>query len=272
MTKTKTMTFTFSRRRAAGAALIGALALFGTLGPAVIAADPAQQDLLAPLAPPGGDYLLGTDHYGRSLLARLAHATRLSLGLAVLTVLSAAIPGTLLGIAAAWAGGIADRALGIVSDMILALPGLLLVLLLAAFAPGQFLPLYLGLALAQWVEYFRVTRATARTLLSRPHVEASRLLGFGPAYIRRVSEAGEPPTELVVQPLITGSGPVVQSGQNVTFSFIGVGLHPPTAEWGSMATELLPYYFEAPFHVLMPAAMILLTVLGFHLLAGEDRS
>ncbi|MGF7207617.1 peptide/nickel transport system permease protein [Skermanella aerolata] len=269
MTKTKTMTFTFSRRRAAGAALIGALALFGTLGPAVIAADPAQQDLLAPLAPPGGDYLLGTDHYGRSLLARLAHATRLSLGLAVLTVLSAAIPGTLLGIAAAWAGGIADRALGIVSDMILALPGLLLVLLLAAFAPGQFLPLYLGLALAQWVEYFRVTRATARTLLSRPHVEASRLLGFGPGYIaRRLILPELAPVLATLMAFNMGTAVLAIS----TLSFIGVGLHPPTAEWGSMATELLPYYFEAPFHVLMPAAMILLTVLGFHLLAGEDRS
>ncbi|GEO40817.1 ABC transporter permease [Skermanella aerolata] len=263
------MTFTFSRRRAAGAALIGALALFGTLGPAVIAADPAQQDLLAPLAPPGGDYLLGTDHYGRSLLARLAHATRLSLGLAVLTVLSAAIPGTLLGIAAAWAGGIADRALGIVSDMILALPGLLLVLLLAAFAPGQFLPLYLGLALAQWVEYFRVTRATARTLLSRPHVEASRLLGFGPGYIaRRLILPELAPVLATLMAFNMGTAVLAIS----TLSFIGVGLHPPTAEWGSMATELLPYYFEAPFHVLMPAAMILLTVLGFHLLAGEDRS
>jgi peptide/nickel transport system permease protein len=264
-----TMTFTFSRRRAAGAALVGALALFGALGPAVIAADPAQQDLLAPLAPPGGDYLLGTDHYGRSLLARLAHATRLSLGLAVLTVLSAAIPGTLLGIAAAWAGGIADRALGIVSDMILALPGLLLVLLLAAFAPGQFLPLYLGLALAQWVEYFRVTRATARTLLSRPHVEASRLLGFGPGYIaRRLILPELAPVLATLMAFNMGTAVLAIS----TLSFIGVGLHPPTAEWGSMATELLPYYFEAPFHVLMPAAMILLTVLGFHLLAGEDRS
>ncbi|KJB95534.1 ABC transporter permease [Skermanella aerolata KACC 11604] len=249
--------------------MIGALALFGTLGPAVIAADPAQQDLLAPLAPPGGDYLLGTDHYGRSLLARLAHATRLSLGLAVLTVLSAAIPGTLLGIAAAWAGGIADRALGIVSDMILALPGLLLVLLLAAFAPGQFLPLYLGLALAQWVEYFRVTRATARTLLSRPHVEASRLLGFGPGYIaRRLILPELAPVLATLMAFNMGTAVLAIS----TLSFIGVGLHPPTAEWGSMATELLPYYFEAPFHVLMPAAMILLTVLGFHLLAGEDRS
>jgi peptide/nickel transport system permease protein len=264
-----TMTFTFSRRRAAGAALVGALALFGALGPAVIATDPAQQDLLAPLAPPGGDYLLGTDHYGRSLLARLAHATRLSLGLAVLTVLSAAIPGTFLGIAAAWAGGIADRALGIVSDMILALPGLLLVLLLAAFAPGQFLPLYLGLALAQWVEYFRVTRATARTLLSRPHVEASRLLGFGPGYIaRRLILPELAPVLATLMAFNMGTAVLAIS----TLSFIGVGLHPPTAEWGSMATELLPYYFEAPFHVLMPAAMILLTVLGFHLLAGEDRS
>ncbi|WP_029010523.1 ABC transporter permease [Azospirillum halopraeferens] len=255
-------------RRGAGAVIVAALIAFGTLGPLLITADPARQDLGNALAPMFGDYWLGTDHYGRSLLARLAHATGLSLALAALTVAGAAVPGVALGLLAAWRGGWTDRAAGALADMVLALPGLLLVLLFAAFAPGEFLPLYLGLALAQWVEYFRVTRATARSVLARSHVEAARLLGFGPPYIAR---------HLLLPELAPVLGTLMAFGMGTavlaisTLSFISIGLHPPTAEWGSMVTELLPYYAEAPAHVLSPAVMILLTVLGFHLLAGAER-
>lgn len=118
------------------------------------------------------------------MLARLADAAQLSLGLAALSVLSAAIPGTVLGILAAWYGGALEKVLLFISDSVLALPGLLLALLLATLAPGEFWPLYLGLSLAFWVEYFRVVRASARTLLARS-VEASLLLGFGLGYIVR---------------------------------------------------------------------------------------
>ncbi|MGO4610969.1 ABC transporter permease, partial [Variovorax sp. 2RAF20] len=88
-----------------------------------------------------------TDHLGRSMLARLASAARLSLGLALLSVASAAVPGTLLGLLAAWRGGWTERLTGAVADAVLALPGLLLVLLLSAFAPGDYWPLYVGLSL-----------------------------------------------------------------------------------------------------------------------------
>ncbi|MGC5220837.1 hypothetical protein ACPXA7_25825, partial [Escherichia coli] len=81
------------------------------------------------------------------------------------SVLSAAIPGVLIGLLAAWCGGWVERVLAAFADAVLALPGLLLVLLLAAFAPGGFWPLYVGISLALWVEYFRVVRAASRILL-----------------------------------------------------------------------------------------------------------
>ena len=167
-----TTTARLSARRVAGAALLAFVFLFGLLGPVLIAADPARQNLSQILAPVWSDFLLGSDHLGRSMLARLAHATRLSAGLALLTVLSAAIPGTALGLFAAWRGGWTERVLVAAGDSVLALPGLLLVLLLAALAPGELWPLYLGLSLVLWVEYFRLVRATATTLLASPQVEA----------------------------------------------------------------------------------------------------
>lgn len=135
-----------------GAGLLAIIALGVLLGPLCIDSDPARQHLERFLQAPSLAEPLGYDPLGRSMLARLLHGSRLSLSLALLSVLSAAIPGTLAGLLAAWCGGWCERLLAALADAVLALPGLLLVLLLAAFAPGGFWPLYVGLALALWVE------------------------------------------------------------------------------------------------------------------------
>lgn len=255
--------------RGLGALLLSALTAFAVLGPWLIQADPAEQELSASLAPIGGDFLLGADHYGRSLLARLAHGARLSFGMALLTMLTAALPGVLLGLAAAWRGGWLGQVLDLLSNVVLALPGLMLVLLLLAFAPGNFGPLYLGLALTLWVEFYRVTRATTATILKQPHIEAATLLGFGPVYIlRSYVIPAILPTIATLAAFAMATAIIAIS----TLSAISVGLQPPTPELGSMIVELLPYYAEAPALVLLPGALIFLLVLGLQLVAsGENR-
>lgn len=255
--------------RLCGVALLLVLGAFAFLGPAVIKADPAAQDFSASLAPIGGEYLLGADHYGRSLLARLAHGARLSFTMALLTTLAAAVPGILLGLVAAWRGGWLHRAADLLATVVLALPGLMLVLLLLAFAPGNYGPSFLGLALTLWVEFYRVTRATTATILVQPHIEAARLLGFSPAYILRHYVLPS------IAPMIATLAAFAMATTVIavsTLSAISVGLQPPTPELGSMIVELLPYYAEAPLHVLLPAILIFLLVLGLQLVAQKDRS
>ncbi|MCA1492237.1 ABC transporter permease [Sinorhizobium alkalisoli] len=255
--------------RQAGAGLMILLSGFAIVGPVVIPSDPAAQDFGASLAPIGGDYLLGADHYGRSLVARLAHGARLSFGMAFLTMLAAAIPGVLLGLLAAWKGGWTERLLELVATVVLALPGLMLVLLLLAFAPGNYGPLFLGLALTLWVEFYRVTKTTTRTVLAQPHIEAARMLGFGSRYI--FVHYVLP----VIGPMIATLSAFAMATAIIavsTLSAISVGLQPPTPELGSMIVELLPYYAEAPMHVLLPATLIFLLVLGLQLLAQGDRA
>ncbi|SOC47836.1 peptide/nickel transport system permease protein [Rhizobium subbaraonis] len=255
--------------RLAGAGLLVLLAGFAIIGPAVISSDPAAQDFGASLAPIGGDFLLGADHYGRSLLARLAHGARLSFGMAFLTMLAAAIPGVLFGLIAAWRGGWAERGFEFVATTVLALPGLMLVLLLLAFSPGNYGPLFLGLALTLWVEFYRVTKANTKTILSQPHIEAARMLGFGSRYI--LTHYVFP----VIAPMITTLAAFAMATAIIavsTLSAISVGLQPPTPELGSMIVELLPYFAEAPVHVLLPAALIFLLVLGLQLLAQGERA
>ena len=251
-----------------GLVLLLAIAAFALLGPALVGIDPASQTLSRFLEAPSLAHPLGLDHLGRSMLARLAHGAQLSLSMAVLSVASAAVPGTILGLLAAWRGGWPDRGLSALADAVLALPGLLLVLLLAAFAPGQFWPLYVGISLALWVEYFRVTRSAAALVLAGPQVEAARLLGFGPLYIVRRHLAPALLPRLATLMRFGFGGAVLAMA---ALGFIGVGLQPPTPELGVMMIELLPYYSEAPWLVGAPVALLFFTMLGLMLIGGRDE-
>lgn len=250
-----------------GLALLGLLALFALLGPWLVGASPVVQDLRNTLAPPSTQHWLGTDVLGRSALARLAHAAQLSLGMALLAAVSAAVPGTLLGIAAAWRGGRTERALLMLSDSVLAIPGLLLVLLVAALAPGALWALYAGLSAALWVEYFRVSRAVARPVLAGDAVQASRLLGFGRGYVlRRHLLLALAPTLGTLLAFTTSQAVLALAA----LGFVGVGMQPPTPELGLMMTEAMPYYEEAPWLIAAPTALLVWLVAAMMLL-NPDR-
>lgn len=250
-----------------GLALLGLLALFALLGPWLVGASPVVQDLRNTLAPPSAQHWLGTDVLGRSALARLAHAAQLSLGMALLAAVSAAVPGTLLGIVAAWRGGRTERALLMLSDSVLAIPGLLLVLLIAALAPGALWALYAGLSAALWVEYFRVSRAVARPVLAGDAVQASRLLGFGRGYVlRRHLLPALAPTLGTLLAFTTSQAVLALAA----LGFVGVGMQPPTPELGLMMTEAMPYYEEAPWLIAAPTALLVWLVAAMMLL-NPDR-
>ncbi len=259
-----------SMRRGLGWLLLASLAGFALLGPLLISHDPIAQDLSLSLAPPDARHWLGTDVLGRSVLARLAEATRLSVGLAWLAALTAAVPGVLLGVLAAWRGGRVDAVLQLLSDAVMSMPGLLLVLLMATLAPGQGWALYTGLSLVLWVEFFRVTRVTSRPVLSGEAVEASRLLGLGMGHVLRHHVAAALGPVLGTLLAFATAQAVLATA---ALGFISVGLQPPTPELGLMMTEFLPYYHEAPWLMAGPVAVLAWLVLGMMCLvptAGEE--
>jgi len=253
----------------AGLVLLLLVAAFALFGPAVIGVDPAAQSLSDSLQQPGATHWLGTDVLGRSVLARLAHAAQLSLGLALLAAFSAAIPGVLAGVCASWCGGRTERALLMLADAAMAVPGLLLILLFAALAPGQYWAIYAGLSLSLWVEYFRVARAASRPVLHGDAVQASRLLGFGKRYVlRRHVLPALAPLLATLLPLSAAQAVLALAA----LGFIGVGLQPPTPELGVMMIEFFPFYSEAPWLIAAPVLLLILLVLGMMLLAGEKET
>ncbi|MCV6605225.1 MAG: ABC transporter permease subunit, partial [Porticoccaceae bacterium] len=137
------------------------------------------------LQPPSSEAMLGYDHLGRSMSARLSSALRLSLGIATATLVTTALIGVTLGVLASWRGGWIDRLLVLFADSVMALPALLIVLIAGLILPTQPLAFWAGLSMTLWIEIFRLTRATIRAQIAAPAVEASKLLGFGPLYIFR---------------------------------------------------------------------------------------
>lgn len=254
--------------RMAGLGLFALLGCAAAFGPSLVGHDPATQSLLDSRAGPSAEHWLGTDHLGRDMAARLLSGARLSLGLALLSVITAALPGTLLGVFAARSGGWTDRLLSAFADAVLALPGLLLVLMLAAISPGSWWALYVGISLTLWVEYFRYTRQRARIVLAAPEVEASRLLGLGPWMILRRHLIPEIGPGLLT---IAAFGAATAVTAVAALGFVSVGIRPPQAEWGVMMTELLPYWREAPWLIMQPVGALVLTVLALHLSVGGIR-
>lgn len=253
--------------RACCAGVLALLVLFALIGPLVLA-DPAAQSLDRFLEAPSLGEPLGRDDYGRSVVSRLAHATRLSLVLAALCVVTAMVIGTASGVLAAWRGGWVDTVLRSVSEVFVALPALLIVLLVAALSDGDLWTLYVGLAVAQWVEYFRVVRARAALVLGSPAVEVAGLLRLGPWHVVRRHLWPE------LRPALTtlaSLGMVTSILAMSTLGFVKVGLEPPRAELGLMITESFPYYDVAPWMSLAPVAVLfLLTVCFLGLRRTED--
>ena len=254
--------------RLAGVVMLLLLLAVAAIGPPLSGFDAISQNLDWVREAPSAAHWLGTDHLGRDQLARLGVALRTSVGGALLAVATAAGLGCSLGLLAAWRGGWVEGLSVVLADAAMALPGLLLVLLVAALAPGAYSLLYLGLALAMWVDYFRIVRAMSRSVLAGAPVESARLLGFGPLYI--VHRHLLPELLPVVGTLVCfGVSAAVLA--MAALGFVGVGLQPPAAELGVMLIDLLPYYQEAPWLIGAPVASLLLLLAALVLLAGDKN-
>lgn len=251
-----------------GPALIAAMALVAALGPFLVAADPAAQDLMRVLEAPSLAHPLGTDHLGRDVLARTVHGAARSIGIALLCIGFATSIGIAFGLMAAWHGGWVDAVIMRLADLVLAFPGILLALLLAGFLGGGILPMLIGIKLTLWPQFARMARNVALGTLAEAHVEAAVLASFPPRTIllRHVL----PPVARQVTVLATlGVGHAIMSIS--ALGFLGLGLKPPTPEWGAMVSEMLPYLSEAPVQMAAPCLGIFVAVLGF-ILAGEAWS
>ncbi len=234
------------------------LLLLLTLGPLVYDVDPNLQRLEQVLAPPSLAHWLGCDHLGRDTLARLLAGGRLSLVLAGSSVAIAMATGLFLGGLGAWFGRWTEFTVFRLIDLVMAFPGLLLVIVFSGLFGGSFSGVVLGLALSTWPEYAKLGFSLFRSAARASGVEAARLLGFDSVYLWRHHFLPETLAPLLTLASLRFGGAMMAIA---SLGFLGLGVRPPQAEWGAMVTESLPYYLEAPQLVLLPSLGIFLTVL-----------
>ncbi|HIE55585.1 MAG TPA: ABC transporter permease [Chromatiaceae bacterium] len=248
-----------------GVGLILLAVTAGVFGPLAVVQDPLIQDLSAALQPPSAEHPLGTDPLGRSVLSRLVHGARQSLGTALACVAASGLLGSSLGMAAGFSRGWRDGLIMRLVDGFMAFPGILLAIVIAGLLGGGRLPLIGALALTGWCDYCRLSRNVTRSVLSEPYVQAGHLLGFRPLFIIRRYVLGQILPHVATLASL-GMGRTIL---NISaLGFLGIGLRPPAPEWGAMISQALPYMSEAPHLIIFPGAAIFLTVLGFNLLTS----
>lgn len=229
---------------------------------------PNAVDLSAILAPPGQQSLLGNDDLGRSVLDRLLVGARTSLIVGVGVVSASALVGGLVGGIAGFGGGWVDLVLSRVMDCFLAFPGILLAIALAGVLGPGIGNVIIALAVVGWVGYARLMRAQVLSLAGRDHVTAARALGRGPGAILRLHLIPLALAPLVVEATFGVAGAVVAEAG---LSFLGLGVQPPDASWGSLVRDGVAYLLVAPHLVIAPGVAILLVVLSVNLLGDWLR-
>lgn len=256
-------------------ALLLLAALAAPLAAAALGHDPFLPDLFNRFAPPSAQHPLGTDELGRDLLLRLLQGARVSLAVGLLAALAATVIGTLVGVMAAWRGGVWDAVLMRLADGLLALPALPLLVILAALDPAvvglprgeamaDILRIAVLLAAFGWVGVARLVRATALSVLARDFVRAARALGVSEGRVLWRHVLPELAAPIAIATALAVGGAVLAES---TLSFLGLGIAPPAPSWGNMLANAQELVFQAPLAALWPGLAILLTVLGCNLVA-----
>jgi peptide/nickel transport system permease protein len=260
------MTLRIAPLQAAGALMVLTVVSFAVIMPFTPGYDPMTQDLRAVAIPPGADpaHWLGTDILGRDLASRLALASQVTLGIALLVVVCTAVIGLVLGIVSGFIGGKVDTAIMGLGDIQLAIPVILLVIALAAAIGPNVGLMILVLILTLWVNYARVTRALSLSLRERDFVLAPQIMGASRWWAMRKHIV----PHVSVQLLIIASaeiGAVILATSS--FDYLGLGVQAPTPSWGSMISEGQKFFRQSPYLALIPGVMIVFIVVGVNLLS-----
>jgi peptide/nickel transport system permease protein len=255
-----------------GLAVVGGLIIVvwiivAAAAPLLVSWPPNAVDVTARLLPPGALHWLGTDELGRDDLSRLVFGARISLITGVVVVSVGAAIGTLLGGIAAYAGGLIEEAIMRLTDLVLCFPPIILALAIGAALGIGTTNTIIAMLVVWWPKFARLARSLVLQQRSLEYVEAALVAGYGPGRIlwRHIIPNAIGPLVVLVT-LDVGNAIIIFAG----LSFLGLGVVPPTPEWGSMISEgreLVAQWWVASF----PGFAILSIVLGFNFLGDGVR-
>lgn len=238
------------------------------LAPWIARHDPETMDLFAVCLGPSREHLFGTDELGRDLFSRILHGGRISFGIAALALAISAPAGITLGLISGYCGGICDTLIMRAIDVYLAFPGILFAVLITAIIGRGTLALILALSLYPIPTFARLVRGSVLTVKERGYVKAARALGCSDLHIvvRHIMPNILAP--VIVQTSLTIAALVLLAS---SLGFLGLGVQPPTPEWGAILSRGRSYLSNAPHMCIFPGVAISVVVFGFSLLGDGLR-
>jgi peptide/nickel transport system permease protein len=258
-----------SQRASVGLAILICVFLVALFAPWLAPYDPLEQHLLERRQPPSVQHPLGLDELGRDNLSRIIYGTRLSLQVGSATVLLAVVVGGLLGIVAGYWGGWPGSLIMSLMDVMLAFPTLLLAIAVVVVLGRGLTSVIYAIAFTAIPTYARLMRVGIVSTKEREYILAARAIGASPTRLLRCHILPACLVPLLAQATL-GVGTAILEAAGL--SFLGLGVQPPTPEWGAMLGQGRGAVFAAPHIVLFPGLAIMLTVLGFNLLGDGTQS
>ena len=252
----------------AGVLLSTLLILVSLIGPVLPLADPYDQDIIHRLDPPTGVHWLGTDAFGRDVLARLLQASRNSLTIALLGIIAGLLGGTVIGVLAGYFGGVLDKVVSEFINVFLAFPPDVVGILVLVALGGGYLNTALAIGMAFVPRFARLARASTLSLREQAYVEAGRALGAGRCRLMtRYILPSISGTILVTATVWIATAIRAEAG----LSFLGLGVQPPGASWGSMIGQGLVNMLDAPWVIVCPTLAIMYAVVSFNMVGDGLR-
>lgn len=250
-----------------GAVIVLLFIVVGVMSPVIAPKDPDEISVANALAKPNKEFLLGADNNGRDILSRIMHGARVSLYISVTSVGTAAIVGVMLGVFAAWYRWL-DMPIMRLMDVLLCFPGIVVALAVVSILGRGVENVIVAIAVYQVPQFARLTHGLVKSVKEKPFVEAA-------------IASGEPDRTVlshyifpnILPPLIVQASLLIPSAimTAATLSFIGLGVPPPTAEWGAMLHGSMTWVRLAPHIMIFPGLSLMLVVFGFNVLGDGLR-
>jgi len=247
-----------------GLVLLAIAILAVTFAPLLTSAPPNKIDVLNPLAPPlTPGHLLGTDQFGRDVLSRILYGGRIDLAIAFGATSVTLVGGTIIGLVAGYFGGKVDNVLMRIVDLFFAFPFLVLIIAIIAMLGPSILNIFLAIWITSWVAYARIMRAQVIVAKKQQYVLAARALGYSRTRVMLRHILPNTASAVIIFSMVDAIGNIALAA---ALGFLGLGVQPPTPEWGTMISDGQNYILTAWWLTTLPGLAIVFVGVAFSLI------
>ncbi|HTW01510.1 MAG TPA: ABC transporter permease [Streptosporangiaceae bacterium] len=248
----------------AGLVLLGIAILAVLLAPVLVSQSPTTIDALHPLVPPlTAGHLLGTDQYGRDILARILYGGRIDLAIAFGATSVTLVGGTFIGLVAGYLGGRVDSILMRLVDLFFAFPFLVLIIAIVAMLGPSIFNMFIAIWITSWVSYARIMRAQTIVAKKQQYVLAARALGYGPLRVMFRHILPNTASAVIIFSMVDAVGNIILAA---SLGFLGLGAQPPSPEWGAMISDGQNYILSSWWLATMPGLAVVFVGVAFSLI------